>query len=139
MLIYVCMKNPRNIAKAVKKHPFPLENTPHNLRELVAEAVKTCLAAYKERAEQAKNPTPLTDEQITDMREFGKFAFGVHYNENDIDEAKAIETALLAVEDGLVRIFRENKEIKSLDEPIEIHEEDVFTFVRLTMLSGRLW
>ena len=56
-----------------------------------------------------------------------------------MNEEKAIETALLAVEDGLVRIFKENKEIKSLDEPITIQEEDVFTFVRLTMLSGRLW
>ena len=139
MLIYVCMKNPRNIAKAVKKQPFPLASTPHTLRELVTEAVKTCLSAYKERAEQAKNPTPLTDEQISEMREFGKFAFGVHYNENDVNEEKAIETALLAVEDGLVRIFKENKEIKSLDEPITIQEEDIFTFVRLTMLSGRLW
>lgn len=139
MLIYVCMKNPRNIAKSVKKQPFPLASTPHTLRELVTEAVKTCLSAYKERTEQAKNPTPLTDEQISEMREFGKFAFGVHYNENDVNEEKAIETALLAVEDGLVRIFKENQEIKSLDEPITIQEEDVFTFVRLTMLSGRLW
>ena len=94
MLIYVCMKNPRNIAKAVKKQPFPLASTPCTLRELVTEAVKTCLSAYKERTEQAKNPTPLTYEQISEMREFGKFAFGVHYNENDVNEEKAIETAL---------------------------------------------
>jgi hypothetical protein len=73
------------------------------------------------------------------MREVGKFAFGVHYNENEIDEAKAIQTAIDAVTDGLVRVFKGNDEITDLDAEIEIAEGDVFTFVRLTMLSGRMW
>ena len=84
-------------------------------------------------------PTPLTDEQFDGMRELGKFAFGVHYNENEIDEAKAIETAVEAVADGLVRVFKGNEEITELDSELEITDGDVFTFVRLTMLSGRMW
>ena len=80
-----------------------------------------------------------TDEQYDGMREIGKFAFGVHYNENEIDEAKAIQTAIDAVTDGLVRVFKGNDEITDLDAEIEISEGDVFTFVRLTMLSGRMW
>ena len=108
-------------------------------RELIEESVKSCISAYKARANSAKNPTPLTDEQFDGMREIGKFAFGVHYNENEIDEAKAIETAIDAVTDGLVRVFKGNDEITDLDAEIEIAEGDVFTFVRLTMLSGRMW
>ncbi len=137
--IYVAMKHMGNITKKVKEHPFILANTPRTLRELIEESVKSCIEAYKARANSAKTPTPLTDEQFDGMREIGKFAFGVHYNENAIDEAKAIAAAIDAVTDGLVRVFKGNDEITELDEKIEITEGNVFTFVRLTMLSGRMW
>lgn len=137
--IYVALKHMGNVTKKVKEYPFLLGKTPHTFRELIEESVKSCISAYKARANNAKNPAPLTDEQFDGMREIGKFAFGVHYNENEIDEAKAIETAIDAVTDGLVRVFKGNDEITDLDAGIEISEGDVFTFVRLTMLSGRMW
>ena len=137
--IYVALKHMGNVTKKVKEYPFVLGRTPHTFRELIEESVKSCISAYKARANNAKNPTPLTDEQFDGMREIGKFAFGVHYNENEIDEAKAIQTAIDAVTDGLVRVFKGNDEITDLDAEIEISKGDVFTFVRLTMLSGRMW
>ena len=137
--IYVALKHMGNVTKKVKEYPFLLNRTPRTFRELVEESLKSCISAYKARANSAKNPTPLTDEQFGEMREIGKFAFGVHYNENEIDEAKAIQTAIDAVTDGLVRVFKCNDEITDLDAEIEIAEGDVFTFVRLTMLSGRMW
>lgn len=137
--IYVALKHMGNVTKKVKEYPFVLGKTPRTFRELIEESVKSCISAYKARANNAKNPTPLTDEQFDGMREIGKFAFGVHYNENDVDEAKAIQTAIDAVTDGLVRVFKGNDEITDLDAEIEITEGDVFTFVRLTMLSGRMW
>ena len=137
--IYVALKHMGNFTKKVKEHPFMLSAVPHTFRELIEEAVKTCLQAYKERSRSAKKTALLTDEQFDGMREIGKFAFGVQYNENTIAEAKAITIATDAVQDGLVRVFKGNNEITNLDEEIEIVEGDVFTFVRLTMLSGRLW
>ena len=137
--IYVTIKHMGNVTKKVKEYPFLLGKTPRTFRELIEESVKSCISAYKARANNAKNPTSLTDEQYDGMREIGKFAFGVHYNENNVDEAKAIETAIDAVTDGLVRVFKGNDEITDLDAGIEISEGDVFTFVRLTMLSGRMW
>ena len=137
--IYVALKHMGNVTKKVKEYPFVLGRTPHTFRELIEESVKSCIDAYKTRATNAKDPAPLTDEQFDGMREIGKFAFGVHYNENDVDEAKAIQTAIDAVQDGLVRVFKDNVEITDLDAEIEISEGDVFTFVRLTMLSGRMW
>ena len=137
--IYVALKHMGNVTKKVKEYPFLLGKTPRTFRELIEESVKSCISAYKARANSAKNPVPLTDEQFDGMREIGKFAFGVHYNENEIDECKAIQTAIDAVTDGLVRVFRGNDEITDLDAEIEISEGDVFTFVRLTMLSGRMW
>ena len=137
--IYVTLKHMGNVTKKVKEYPFILNNTPRTFRELIEESVKSCISAYKERANNAKNPAPFTDEQLDGMREIGKFAFGVHYNENKIDEEKAIQTAIDAVTDGLVRVFKGTNEITDLDAEIEISEGDVFTFVRLTMLSGRMW
>ena len=137
--IYVALKHMGNVTKKMKEYPFLLGKTPRTFRELIEESVTSCISAYKARATNAKNPTPLTDEQFDGMREIGKFAFGVHYNENEIDEAKAIQTAIDAVTDGLVRVFKSNDEITDLDAEIEISEGDVFTFVRLTMLSGRMW
>lgn len=137
--IYVSLKHISNITKKVKEYPFILGSTPNTFRELIEEAVRSCISAYKERVNSANLPAPLTDEQFDEMREIGKFAFGVHYNENSVDETKAVETAIGAVRDGLVRVFKGNEEITDLDQNIEISEDDVLTFVRLTMLSGRMW
>ncbi len=137
--IYIALKHMGNVARKVKEYPLFLAKTPRTLRELVEEAVRSCIDAYKTRANNAKNPEPLTDEQLNGMREIGKFAFGVHYNENKIDEEKAIQTAIDAVTDGLVRVFKGNDEMTDLDAEIELSEGDVFTFVKLTMLSGRMW
>lgn len=137
--IYVALKHMGNVTRKVKEYPFFLSKTPRTFRELIEESVKSCISAYKARTNNAKTPAPLTDEQFDGMREIGKFAFGVHYNENEVDEVKAIETAIDAVKDGLVRVFKGNDEITDLDAEIEIAEGDVFTFVRLTMLSGRMW
>jgi len=137
--IYVSLKHMGSITKKVKEYPLVLDKTPRTFRELIEESVKACTDAYKARAKNAKNPVPLTDEQFDGMREIGKFAFGVHYNENDINETKAVQTAIDAVTDGLVRVFKGNDEITDLDAEITIAEGDVFTFVRLTMLSGRMW
>ena len=134
--IHVSLKHMGNIARKVKAHPFVLSRTPRTLRELIEESVRACIRAYRERGDQANAPKPLTDEQYEGMREVGKFAFGVHYNENSVNEEKAIAAAVEAVEDGLVRIFKGNEELCELDEEIDIAEGDVFTFVRLTMLTG---
>ena len=134
--ICVSLKHMGNLTRKVKGHPFVLERVPHTLRELITESVHSCIRAYRERGEQASMPMPLTDEQFAGMREVGKFAFGVHYNENEINEEKAIAAAVGAVEDGLVRIFKGNRELTALDEGIDVAEGDVFTFVRLTMLTG---
>ena len=134
--INAAMKHMSGITKKIRPIPIILENTPQSPVELIEETVRACIASYRQRAENSGNPTPLNDEKYAVMTEIGKFAFGVHYNTNDIDEAKAIETAILAVNDGLVRIFKGNEEITGLEGKLEICEDDIFTFVRMTFLTG---
>ena len=137
--ILVALKHMGNVAKKVKEYPITLENRPTTFKELIEETVKSCLAAYTARAEAAVSPVPLTEEQYEGMREIGKFAFGFHYNENGVSEEKSIATAIEAVTDGLVRVFKGTEELRDLNEKISIIENEVFTFVRLTMLSGRMF
>ncbi len=137
--IRIALKHLGNFAKKVKEFPFILSTVPGTLRELIEESVRTCLRAFRERAERAKSLTSMTDEQFASMQEIGKFTFGVHYNENHIDEAQAVLTALNAVKDGLVRVFQGDKEIINIDDKITVNAGDVFTFVKLTMLAGRMW
>ena len=85
--IFIAQKTMRRIDKPVKEIPFILAHTPNTLRELIDEAVKTCISAYRQRTADADRPQPLTDEELDGMQEIGKIAFGVHYNENEIDEA----------------------------------------------------
>ncbi|MBQ7321289.1 MAG: hypothetical protein IJW99_04265 [Clostridia bacterium] len=139
MLIYVSLKHMGNIKKKVKETPFWLEHTPRTLRELMEDAVHTCLASYRERKKSSASPTPLTEEQWEGMREVGKFAFGGFEDPREVNEDRAVQTAIAAVEDGLVRIFRGAEELTDLDQEIQITEGEVFTFIRLTMLSGRMW
>ena len=39
----------------------------------------------------------------------------------------------------LIRIFLNDNELSSLEEKINLQENDKLTFIRLTMLSGRIW
>ena len=139
MLIYVSLKDARRLSKRVSSHPFYLENTPASASELIGECVRTCIREFSGRADAVGSIPPLTSEQMDGMREVGKFAFGVVYGRTDTDEEKAIATALSAVEDGLVRIFNGSEEITLDDEHIKINEGDTLTFVKLSMLTGRLW
>ena len=121
----------------IKAVPFPLDVQPQTVRELIAAAVRTCVSAFKERGETSEQP--LTPEQIAQMEEIGKISFGVHYNNNIIDTEKAIADAVLAYEDGLVRIFIGTQQLGESDSSIDLHEHDEVTFLRLTFLAGRMW
>ena len=69
----------------------------------------------------------------------GKIAFGIIYGEKNPNIQEAIDVAITAFQDGLFRVFINEEEICELDEAINISEEDTVTFIRLTMLAGRMW
>lgn len=139
MIIYVCLKNMGNITKTVKKEKFYIEENPDTLRLLIIQCVRTCIKAFKSKNINSDIPSPLSNEEFEEMKNIGKFAFGINYNQNEISEEKAISIAMEAYNDGLVRIFKNGVELVSLDETLEISENDEFTFVKLTMLSGSMW
>lgn len=140
------MKIKVNIKQLGSKRPkisgadFTLENRPKDVRGLILEAVHTCVCEYNLRAEKGEYETPpLSEEEIGDMGKIGKIAFGINYGGKKADEQKAAETALQAYEDGIIRIFIGETETGPLSDNIILNEGNSVTFIKLAMLSGRMW
>lgn len=121
----------------VHKVPFEYDTAPSTLRELITETVKICVAQYISRMD--RGDAVLTDEQIDDMGRIGKIAFGIVYGEKKPDVDEAAKTAIQGFEDGLFRVFRGMDELTELDREEKFNEGDEITFIRLTMLAGRMW
>ena len=137
MHLYINMKQLGKRKNMVDKVAFFYEKAPESLRELIGETVKICVANYIDRMD--KGEAVLSKEQIEDMSQIGKIAFGIVYGEKKPDVQKAIETAVQGFEDGLFRVFLGDRELENLDELVEFAEGNEITFIRLTMLAGRMW
>lgn len=122
----------------VSEADFVLTNVPHNVEELIQESVHTCVTEYNARVRRGDATRPIDNVAIEEMSEIGKIAFGINYGQKEANEQDAAETALQAYKDGLVRIFLGTEELTELDRKIELQEDDVLTFVKLTMLAGRM-
>ncbi len=109
------------------------------VRELITELVKSGVAQYHEKLEQQEILKCLTKEEIDDRAQSGKISFGAVYSEKRADTAHAVENAIQCFEDGIYRIFLNDRALEDLEERLTVTQSDTFTFVRLTMLAGRLW
>ncbi|WP_026516349.1 hypothetical protein [Butyrivibrio sp. MC2021] len=139
MEILVNIKQLGKRKSKINRQEFYIENKPETVEDLIRECVSTCVKDYNDRYEKKENPQPLSDQQINDMSEIGKIAFGINYGEKEADEKEAIDTATLAYEDGLYRIFIGTDEVGELNSKISLEENAEVTFIRLVMLAGRLW
>lgn len=110
-----------------------------SVRELITELVKSGVAQYHEKLEQPELLKCLTKEEIDDKAQSGKIAFGAVYSEKPADTVHAVENAIQCFEDGIYRIFLNDRALEDLEERLTVTKSDTFTFVRLTMLAGRLW
>lgn len=119
---------------------FEYSQTPKTLRELIVQTVTNCVDSYNERVRRGEDSArPLLGQQITDMAKIGRIAFGINYGGREQAVDKAVDNALQSFEDGLYRVFLNDGELERLDDPIQVKENDTLTFIRLTMLAGRMW
>ena len=139
MVIKVNIKQIGKKKDKISAMPFELANEPKSVRELIKESVHTCVTEYNERVRNGEQYKPLSAQEIEDMSEVGKIAFGINYGGKEANEAAAIENAVLSYEDGLYRIFIGEEDAGDIDSEITLEENSEVTFIRLTMLSGRMW
>lgn len=139
MEIKVNLKSIGKRKQSVKPVSYQIPGHPKTLRELICAVTQAGVEEYNRRMESSELLCYLTSEEITDMAQAGKVSFGVNYGEKKADLTKAQENAIQCFEDGIYRIFLNEIPLETLEEKIEITEESIFTFVRLTMLAGRMW
>lgn len=139
MQLYVNVKQLGKRKQSIEKQPIQIETKPATTGELITAVVIEQVKEYNNRLAESELLKYLTAEEIQEKSVSGKIAFGVNYNELPAEAGRAVENALLSFEDGIFRVFVGETELQSLQEQIELSENEELTFVRLTMLAGRMW
>lgn len=139
MEILVNMKKLGKRKNSIEKVPYQLNRTPATVRQLIEEMVSVCVADYNRRMESQELLKNLSLEEMEDQAAGGKISFGVNYGEKKADAVQAVENALQCFEDGIYRIFQGTKQLENLEDPVDLAVGCEITFVRLTMLAGRMW
>lgn len=122
-------------ANSLAPVPFVLESRPQTTLDLIAALTALGVKDYNARKDEGQLLPYLTREEIAGQAERGKIAFGLR-NGEDADESAAIQNAIQCFEDGIYRIFAGETELTALNDEIPQANDTVFTFIRLTMLSG---
>ena len=124
----------------IKQMIFEYPICPLTVKELLEETVKLCVSDYNRRNEAGTELMQVfTKEDMESQALKGKISFGVNYGEAYAEEKSAIDCALQCFEDGLVAVFVDDVRHEGLMEPLNLKEDSEITFVRLTMLAGRMW
>lgn len=136
MTVFISAKQIKKRGDQVAAVPYILREAPATLRQLIAMLVTDSVERYNRRIQGNQEPTVVTGEQLADMSRVGKIAFGIPFGGKAAELEPALETAFQGFEDGLYRVFLGEAEMESLDAPLELHEGDTITIIRLVMLTG---
>ena len=139
MQVYVRIKALGKRKDVLPPTPYELPEGIGSLRELLTAFVEAEVARYNGKGIEAPLVSCLATEDIQAQAETGKVGFGRLWSDKKADKAKAIGTAHQGFEDGLVRVFMNDKELTALDDELTVPAGAVFTFIRLSFLAGRLW
>ena len=147
MNLNVQVKQAGKKVNKIKKVVMEIKEPPKTVEELLIAAVKQTRELFVQKRKKSEKleqgdlsqVSLYNEEQIEDMASVGKVVFGFSLNNRVPSEKEAIETALQAFEDGLVAIFIEGTRYEDIKSPLALVGEETVTFVKLTMLTGRLW
>lgn len=140
MILKINLKQIGERKQKIAPIDFEYDPLPNTVRELITQTVTRCVEAYNERVRAGDTRVkPLSEKEISDRADIGKIAFGINYGEKEQPIDKAIDNALQSFEDGIYRVFVNDTALEQLDDNVILSENDSLTFIRLTMLSGRLW
>lgn len=107
------------------------------LRDLIEIVVKNEVEAFRKRQYDRQFIRVLTERELAAGKKAGKIeSGGSEVTPQEVDEREAIETALLAFEDGIYLVSVDDAQIRTLDHVLHLQPESRITFVRLTLLAG---
>lgn len=154
MILNISQKQIGKQNKKIVSVPMEFEKQPGNMKELLAFTVENMVNAFNERVKRGTEDATLhslSEEQMEAMADIGRISFGVIYQSREQDVDQAIETAIMAYADGIVRVFingelvdvpTDNGSLRPEDLEayrLDLKEGDEIAFIRLAMLAGRMW
>ena len=139
MNVFVKLKSVGKRRPILESAPYTLPDGLSTLRQLIEAVVRQEVEAFNSRGLENMLVPFLSEADIADMTTVGKAGFGRLYSDRKADPEAAVKTALLGFEDGLFKVVVGEQEALELDAPLELHEGDTITFIRLTFLAGRMW
>lgn len=124
-----------------------LKQAPKTVEELISYAVKATHTAHYEKANEIEafengdlsQVIIYTQDELEQKAAEGRIDFGFLKSDKKVSEKKAVQTAMQAFEDGLVAVFIDGQRYENATDKLELTGKETITFVRLTMLSGRMW
>lgn len=124
-----------------------LPQKPETIEELLRYTVLATYHTFQEKQKKTEQfetgnmcqSLLLSEEEIEVGAASGKIGFGFLHGNSKITEKEAIANVLQAFEDGLITVFIDKKRQENLSDKIELSGNETITFVKLTMLTGRLW
>jgi len=138
MRVNVIMKQASSRKAVLNAVSFELEQ-PETVKDLLIQMVTLCVKQYHQRIELQSFLHVLSQEEIIEGMNTGKLRLGILDNTKQVNLQQAIEAVIHGFEDGLIVLFVDHQRQESLEDLLEIHEGSELIFVKLAMLSGRLW
>ncbi len=139
MQIFIRIKAAGKKKDVLQLTPYEINDSISTLRELLKDIVITEVNKYNNKSNDTVLTAFISQEQIDDLSLTGKVSFGDVFNDKKAEKNAAINNAIQCFEDGIVRVFMDERELTELDAPLTIKENEVFTFIRLAFLAGRMW
>ena len=138
MTVYLKIKALSKRKPLIERVAFTIDKPVATSKELVEYIVRRNVDDYNKKAIDAPLFQYLTSDELEDGAKAGKIGFKDRRNENMQDAGKAVENALSCFDDGIFKLFI-NDEEAGFTGNISLKDNDEITFIRLTMLAGRLW
>ena len=124
--------------KVIHQEELELKDKISTTKDLITELVKINVEKFNKKIDDKNILSIITNENIAKAARIGKIGDEVH-GDKKANLEKALDTAYLSFEDGLYCIFINNKQSEKLDDSLNLKDGDIITFIRLTMLAGRMW
>lgn len=122
----------------IERTPFTINETVSTSNELIEHIVRRNVEDYNKKAVDTPLFLYLSTDELENGAKLGKVGFNDRKNENEQNSDQAVENALSCFNDGIFKVFINDTE-SGYNEPVTLKDGDEITFIRLTMLAGRLW
>lgn len=141
MRAYIQIKQLGKRKCSIEKIPIDFPVPPVNVQGLIEAIVSWQVCEYNERLQQSEVLKYLTQEEVENKTASGKVGFAVNYNGKPWPQ-KSKPSPMLCNPmrtEFSVSSWADTEARRPYPPPIQLKEESTLTFIRLAMLSGRLW